>query len=127
MATLSFGPLICVNLTLVGTLVVIPFPKNVQLMTSGISGGEKAWASFCLLLIIFLYIYLCVHSHVHVYTMHCVDIETKRGEIKKGQIPYTGMYWRDQRIQAFRDCVGVIRLVVTAVICLLHVCGVIAG
>lgn len=82
---------------------------------------------FFLSFFFFFFIYLCVHSHVHVYTMHCVDIETKRGEIKKGQIPYTGMYWRDQRIQAFRGCVGVIRLVVTAVIRLLRVCGVIAG
>lgn len=92
MATLSFGPLICVKLTLMGTLVVFPFPKTVQLMTSGISGGEKVWTSFFLFL--FFYIYLCVHSHVHDYITHSVDSEMKRGEIKthseKGS---SSLYW----------------------------------
>lgn len=63
-----------VKLTLMGTLVVFPFPKNVQLMTSGISGGEKVWTSF--------FSYLCVHSHVHDHITHSVDSEMKRGEIK---------------------------------------------
>lgn len=56
---LSFGPLINVIFTLVGTLVVIPFPKNVQLMTSGISGGEKVWACFCLFLL-FVFLFVCL-------------------------------------------------------------------
>lgn len=87
MATLSFGPLICVKLTLMGTLVVFPFPKNVQLMTSGIAGDEKVWTSF------FFSPYLCVHSRVCVYITHSVDSETKR-EIKthskKGS---SSLYW----------------------------------
>lgn len=49
-----------------------------------------------------------------------LTFKTKKGEIKhiqrKGQIPYTGMYCRDQRNQAFKDCSEVIRLVVIVVI-----------
>lgn len=46
MATLSFGPLICVNLTLVGTLVVIPSAKNLQLVISGMSSVVKDGLGF---------------------------------------------------------------------------------
>lgn len=48
-------------------------------MTSGISGGEKVWASFCLFVVV---VYLCVHSHVHIYTMHSVDNIPGGGKIK---------------------------------------------
>lgn len=49
-------------------------------MTSGISGGEKEWASFCLFVVVV--VYLCVHSHVHIYTMHSVDNIPGGGKIK---------------------------------------------
>lgn len=56
-------------------------------MTSGISGGEKVWASFCLFFffvcfVVVAVVYLCVHSHVHIYTMHSVDNKPGGGKIK---------------------------------------------
>lgn len=78
MATLSFGPLMCESHTFVGTPVVIPFPKNLQLAASYTVDGEKLsiWVFFL------LFVQLCVHSHVHFYTLHSVDTAKERGEIK---------------------------------------------
>lgn len=80
---LSFGPLINVFFTLVGTLVVNPFPKNVQLMTGGISDGGKSMSLFCVVAVS-----LCEHSLVHIYTTHSVDNIPGKGEKNKNKATF---------------------------------------
>lgn len=45
-----------------GTLVVFPFPKNVQLMTSGILGGEKVRTSFFFPIFVRAFSCPCLHD-----------------------------------------------------------------
>lgn len=87
---LSFGPL-NVFFTLVGTLVVIPFPNNVQLMTGGISGAEKSMSLFFSVFVCYFSVVvlsLCKHSCVHIYTTHFVDNIPGRGEKNKNKTTF---------------------------------------
>lgn len=92
-------------------------PLKRYLTTSGISKGGDKMGFFFSVFEIFVRAFSCPHLH----NAFCrQQNKNKRREIKhiqrKGRIPYTGMYCRNQRNQTFKDCSGVIRSVVIAVI-----------